>query len=333
MSVPKLALGRLEKVQLREIWESESGAFTPWLAQPGNLQLLGESIGIALELDAQEKDVGPFRADILCKDADSESDHWILIENQLERTDHGHLGQLLTYAAGLKAVTIVWIARAFTEEHRAALDWLNEITDERFRFFGLEVEAWRIGNSPPAPKFNVVSKPNDWSREVAGGTARAALESLSDVRRLQLDFWLGFRAYAADHAERIRPQKASPQHWMTMGIGRSGFHLSGVISTWEELRAELVITAQQAKKCLAILKAQREEIEKAVGEPLEWYSQEDTKSCRIFVQRSAALDDRNAWPEYHRWLTDRLERLHEVFQPRVRAIDLDALAEQGDLTE
>ena len=119
----KIALGRLESVEPRDVWSSESEDFTPWLAQAENLKLLGETIGLDLELEAQEKDVGPFRADILCKE--TSSDDWVLIENQLERTDHTHLGQLLTYAAGLKAVTVVWVARIFTEEHRAALDWLN----------------------------------------------------------------------------------------------------------------------------------------------------------------------------------------------------------------
>src|SRR6185312_8829511 len=108
---------------------------------------------------------GPLRADILCKDVGT--DAWVLIENQLERTNHGHLGQLLTYAAGLDAVTIVWIAERFTEEHRAALDWLNERTDEKITFFGLEVELWQIGNSPVAPKFNIVSKPNDWAKSIS----------------------------------------------------------------------------------------------------------------------------------------------------------------------
>ena len=122
---------------------------------------MANALGLELEIEAQEKEVGSFRADILCKDLDNES--WVLIENQLERTDHTHLGQLLTYAAGLQAVTIIWIAARFSEEHRASLDWLNEITDESFRFFGLEVELWKIGSSPAAPKFNIVSKPNDWT--------------------------------------------------------------------------------------------------------------------------------------------------------------------------
>ena len=127
-------LGRLEKVELRSVWGTEDQDFTPWLAQEENLNVLADTIGVDLELEAQEKSVGTFRADILCKDTGTGD--WVLIENQLERTDHTHMGQLMTYAAGLQAVTIVWVSLRFTDEHRAALDWLNDITDERFRFFG-----------------------------------------------------------------------------------------------------------------------------------------------------------------------------------------------------
>src|SRR5438874_2064357 len=159
-----ISLGRLEKVDLRTVWTNEAGDFTPWLGREENLRLLGDAIDIELEPEAQEKYVGPFRADLLCKDA--ATGDWVLIENQLERTDHTHLGQLLTYAAGLQAVTIVWVAERFTDEHRATLDWLNEITDDQINFFGLEIELWRIADSPVAPKFNIVSQPNDWSRSV-----------------------------------------------------------------------------------------------------------------------------------------------------------------------
>jgi len=130
-----------------------------------------------LELEATEKEVGPFRADILCKDVAEDS--LVLIENQLERTDHRHLGQLLTYAAGLEAVTIVWVAAGFEEQHRAAMAWLNQITERNFRFFALEVELWRIGTSAPAPKFNIVAQPNNWSRAV--GRARKPSNSRSDI--------------------------------------------------------------------------------------------------------------------------------------------------------
>ena len=191
MSAP--ILGRLERVELRVAWTSESGDFTPWLAQDENLKLLGNTIDLDLELEAQEKSVGPFRADILCKETTNGA--WVLIENQLERTDHTHLGQLLTYAAGLEAVNIVWIAERFTEEHRATLDWLNEISDERFNFFGLEVELWRISDSPLAPKFNIVSKPNDWTKKISGAATHFRSAEVSERQQLWLEYWTEFHEY------------------------------------------------------------------------------------------------------------------------------------------
>ena len=170
-------LGRLQQIRdIKKYWEREATDFTPWLAKNENLSLLGDTIGIDLELEAQEKNVGPFRADILCRD--TANSQWVLIENQLEKTDHTHLGQLITYAAGLHAVTIVWLSARFTDQHRSAIDWLNEITNESFSFFGLEIELWKVDDSLPAPKFNIVSKPNDWSKTVSStkkiGSSKAA---------------------------------------------------------------------------------------------------------------------------------------------------------------
>ena len=149
-------LGRLEKNRnIRDIWDTEDKDFTPWLAEQGNITLLGDAQGLSLEVEAQEKAVGPFRADILCKD--TADDSWVLVENQLERTDHKHLGQLMTYASGLKAVTIVWISTKFTEEHRSSLDWLNQITDDSLiSWAGNRVV--EIGDSLIAPKFNIISE-------------------------------------------------------------------------------------------------------------------------------------------------------------------------------
>lgn len=181
-------MGRLERVELRDFWKTKAGSFAPWLAQKESVTLLGETIGLELIVEGQEKDVGPIRADILCKNP--AIDDRGIIENQLERTDTAHLGQLLPYGAGPNAVTIVRIAARFTAEHRATLDWLNEITDERFNFFGLEVELWRIGDSPAAPKFKVVSKPNEWTRTIAGGARSAELQSLAEGKKTQVSFWI-----------------------------------------------------------------------------------------------------------------------------------------------
>ena len=155
-----LQFGQLKRVDIREIWVHEERDFTPWLAK--NLHFLGDAIGLELVLESEEVSVGSFRADILAKDA--QTNNWVLIENQLERTDHSHLGQIITYASGLKAATVIWIAERFADEHIAALDWLNSITDDSVRFFGLQIELWTI-DTTMAPRFQVVSRPNSWIKK------------------------------------------------------------------------------------------------------------------------------------------------------------------------
>lgn len=324
-----IQLGRLERVDLRQVWENEATSFSPWLARTGNLALLADALGLAeLQLEKIEMEIGPYRADILCRE--TARDQFVLIENQLEKTDHDHLGKLLTYAAGVKAETVVWIAARFTDEHRAALDWLNTLSDERYAFFGVEIEAWRIGGSPAAPKFNVIAQPNDWSRHIARAARQAS--ELSETKKLQLDFWTGFRAWAETHARRIRPTKAFPQHWMNLAIGRTGFHLCAVASVWDSeeeswdnhvLRAELWIEAKEAKQFFELLQVDQQAIEAEMGEPLVWHDSPRGRSCRLFVLRKVDLQQRDRWDDYHAWLTTKLDKLNEVFADRVRRLQLD----------
>ena len=318
------ALGRLTRVDLRDIWTSEATEFTPWLARPENLGILGETLGIDLELEAQEKAVGPFRADILCKDIGT--DYWVLVENQLERTDHNHLGQLLTYASGLQAVTIVWIAARFTEEHRATLDWLNKITDESFRFFGLEVELWKIGDSPAAPKFNIISKPNDWSRSVAKAARALDEVALTDLRVMQRAYWEAFHSVLNTAGGPISGnRKPQPQSWMAYSIGRSGFNLGAVmIRPKNQIRAELYISGGSAKVFFGRLKQQKEAIEQELGFSLEWEELPAGRDCRI----ASYFDDvdpgnETDWQRQHEWLAQRLNDMHPVFTPRVRSLNAD----------
>lgn len=237
------------------------------------------------------------------------------------------MGQLITYASGLKAVTIVWIANPFTEEHRAALDWLNEITDSRFNFFGLEVELWKIGNSNIAPKFNVVSKPNDWSKTVSEGVARVESEGLTDTKQLQLDFWTRFQEFAAANAKNIRPTKARPQHWMNMSIGRSGFNVTGIASLWNnetqsyspnEIRAQVEIHNKNAKVFFEKLREQQEQIDFELGFPVTWFNDPNKVSCKIVTSKSVDLSDRADWNNQCAWLVKHLDDLHRVFWDRIR---------------
>jgi len=313
-------LGRLEQVPLRTVWPEESGDFTPWLGQEENLRLLGDTIGIELELDSTEKEVGPFRADILCRNTADGS--WVLVENQMEKTDHTHLGQLLTYAAGLDAVTIVWVAQRIAQEHRAALDWLNEITDERFNFFALEIELWRIGDSPIAPKFNVVCKPNDWSKSVKTG-------GLTEGQQLQVRFWTRFREFMEEHPASFKPVKPLPQTWMSMGIGKSGFSLVAVASLWDsikkeysgELRAEIVVSCDRAKEYFHLLEARKDEIERKLGESLVWENKKELKQCKVYFRKPADPKNESNWPDQHAWLRKKLDKLYTVFRPIVRDLE------------
>lgn len=311
-------LGRLKMIDLREVWHNEAGHFTPWLAREENLTLLADTLGMDLELESQEKGVGPFRADIVCKDAADGT--LVLIENQLERTDHTHLGQLLTYAAGVDAVTIVWIAERFTEEHRAAMDWLNEHTGERISFFGLEIELWQIGTSPIAPKFNIVSKPNDWTKSGGGGGSGGGV--ITGTKALQQQYWLALREVLARRKSALKPQKAHPQHWLTVSIGRSNFYLAAVVNTLKErIGVELYMSGSEAKGHFRALASQKPQIEKEFGAAFDWQELPEKEASRILcVREHSSIEDQSAWPEQHRWLAETLERMSAVFKPRVMAL-------------
>ena len=313
-------LGRLRRVELRDTWQSEAQDFTPWLAREDNLTLLGETLGIDLELEAVEQNVGPFRADILCKD--TLSDLWVLVENQLERTDHTHLGQRMTYAAGLDAVTIVWIAARVADEHRAAMAWLNEITDSEVRFFALEVELWRIGDSPAAPKFNVLSKPNDWSRSTSDAKKAVAEGDLSPTRQMQREYWAEFEARLPEFSKRVRPVKPLAQNWLVHSIGKSGVTLNASWNLQENwVRAEIYLTGKSADDYFNWFKSDRAEIEDELGESLTWYD-EAKSDRRIYLSKTYPnISDRETSPEQHEWLARKMDDLHRVFHAEVRKLD------------
>ncbi|MCY3628365.1 MAG: hypothetical protein OXG88_12115 [Gammaproteobacteria bacterium] len=215
-------LGRLEQVDVRTVWTNEASEFTPWLARQENLDILGDTLGLSLETESVEREIGSFRADIVC--SDTNTDTTVLIENQLARTDHDHLGKLLTYAAGLHAKTVLWVVTQVRDEHRAALDWLNTITPDDYRFFGLEIELLRIGASPIAPRFNIVSTPNDWSRSVAIMTGNKAT---SATKLMQLEYWDGLHSVLNDLNGFVSGnRKPQLQQWMSYSIGRAEFSLA-----------------------------------------------------------------------------------------------------------
>jgi len=187
-------LGNLEPVDLRTVWPDEARDFTPWLAQEENLRRLSDALGLELELDRVEVAVGPYSADLVATDASSNTK--VVIENQLEKTNHDHLGKILTYASGLEARILIWLARKFTEEHRQTFDYLNECTSGRLRLYGVEVEVLRIGDSLPAPHFRLVSSPNDYL-----AATHIASAGISDTKSLYMEFWTAFRDFCRAEGE------------------------------------------------------------------------------------------------------------------------------------
>lgn len=320
-------LGKLEKVDLRAAWLDEANDFTPWLAKEENIALLGEAVGMELEVETTEKGVGPFSADILCKD--TARDAWVVIENQLERTDHTHLGQTLTYAAGLGAVSVIWIAAEIRDEHRATIDWLNQISDEDHQFFALEIELWRISKSQMAPKFNVVAAPNDWSKSVA----KAARSGESDERnRLYQEYWAELVATHRGDSEVFRSGRKSQSSWKSFPLGRPNFRLSASLKRREQLlRAAVEIYSDDAEVFLRVLETQKEEIEREIGKGFVWDDRPGGKTKYIYIDRPESnLEDRAQWPEQHVWLRDKLELLHAAFAPRIKKLDASDYTPESD---
>lgn len=328
-------LGKLERItNIRTVWPDEARNFTPWLARQENLAALSEAIGYGpdgLELEAVERGVGAFSADIVCRSTAPEGGA-VLIENMFGRTDHDHLGKILTYAGGVPGVkTVILIAETIRDEHRAALDWLNRISDFEYTFFACEIELWRIGDSEPAPRFNLVVKPNDWSRQV---TRRSVDNTeISELKLVYQSYWEAFSSRLAAKQVRIRPRKPLPQHWLDFAIGRSGFTLAASLNTAKgSIRVELYLSGGDAKAHFQLLLAQRSQIDSEYA-GLHWDDLPDRLGARISVSRAANPTDRETWPQQHEWLTETFMAFDRLFRQRISQVSLagmDAFADEAE---
>lgn len=312
-----MELGRIEKVEIRSQWENEEHEFTPWLAKEANIQILSEEIGVDLEVEDTEVYIGSYKADIVANDGEGRK---VIIENQLSRTDHKHLGQIITYASGVDAQIVIWVCSEVTDEHRQAIDWLNEVTTENIAFFACEIELWRIGNSPAAPKFRVVASPNDWSKTVKGSVP---IEALSNTKKAHLEFWSAFKEHMTDAESQLKMRTPRPQHWYTIAVGRSKFHISLTTNTQaHRIGCEIYIRGKNAKKAYSQLEAQKTDIEAELG-PLEWQELPEGQDCRIIQYRDGDSKNKKQWPELFGWLKEKSEAFFLAFGPRIKALELD----------
>jgi hypothetical protein len=309
-----MQLGKIEKLVIRDQWKNEEYDFTPWLAREENIQLLGDEINLDLDVEGTEIAIGSYKADIVAKDGNGRT---VIIENQLEKTDHKHLGQIITYASGVEAQIIIWVCTQVTDEHRQAIDWLNEVTRADIAFFACEIELWRIGDSIAAPKFNVIASPNDWTK-VVKSTVNS--KDLSETKKAHLDFWNAFKAYMEDSGTSLKMRQPRAQHWYTLAVGRSKFNISMTTNTQsKEVGCEIYIRGKDAKVAFAELERQKESIEAVLGQ-LEWHELPDGQDCRIKLSRRGDSKSQVQWPELHDWLKDKSEAFYDVFSPKIKAL-------------
>lgn len=312
-------LGRLQKVNVRNIWSHEALEFTPWLAIEENIVELGKALGLELEVEGTEVAVGPYSADILAKDAGSND--YVVIENQLDKTDHDHLGKAITYASVLDASAVVWIATDFTEEHKKALDWLNDHMSSEISFYGVSLELWSIDDSKPAVRFNVVSQPTEIIKQTA---ISKSTDSLTPTRKLQLEFWSKFRERLKNHPEIPSVQTARPQYWYDVSLGRSGINLSNIASTSSnQIGVRVYINNKIADSALDQLLKYKEEIESEIGAELQWNPNPENRDKIISLRRDANLEDKDKWDDYLDWLVDKTVKFRKTFGKRIKTMDFE----------
>lgn len=293
-----MKLGKIKRItDVRSVWHHEEKDFSKWLVQDENLKQLSDAIGIDIVLEERESSVGNFSVDLYALEEGTE--RRIIIENQLEDTNHDHLGKLITYASGKGAEVIIWVVKRARDEHRQAIEWLNQNTGVNIGFFLVEIELWQIDDSAIAPKFNVVERPNDWAKQMKN------VDSLSETKQLQLRFWQQLSEYIRckdSYAKEFTPRKAQPQHWYNLSVGSSSYHIGLTVNTQKNrLGAEIYITDDKDK--FAMFKEHAQEIEKLIGEKVEW--REATKATRIITLHSCDISEKEQWNDAFNWLMDK----------------------------
>jgi len=306
-------ISRLEPIPLRELWPNEARDFTTWLAE--NLDFLGEALGMELSLVEQEAAAGPFSADILAEDGDGNP---VVIENQLERTDHDHLGKLITYLSNLDAKAAVWITPEPRLEHEKAVHWLNEVLPADMAFYLVKAEAFRIEDSPPAPLLTVVAGPSPEARQV--GTQKKELAQRHILRR---EFWTQLLERAKQRTSLHSRISPGTDNWIAAGAGKGGLSYNYAIRM-SDAQVELYIDmgdAEENKRIFDAFHAQKEKIEETFGSPLEWQRLESRRASRIrYLISGGGLRDRDHWPEIQEAMIDAMVRLENALKPYIKRL-------------
>ena len=303
-----MKLGKLEAVDIRTVWPHEQYDFSKWLAMDENIKELGDTLNLSLTDVETEKFVGNYRCDILCKD--EITGKIVLIENQLEPTNHDHLGKIITYASGLDAAVVIWIVSSARDEHASAIEWLNKHTDDDISFFLLEVHAYQIGDSDPAPQFKIIEQPNDFVKTVKNITKNT---ELNESQKSRLEFWTQFNEFIVANGKPFNTRKVSTDHWYNVAIGSSEASISiDLVNKEHKIRIGLWINDN--KDIFDSLFQQKSSIENALGIELEWHRLDGKKASYICTYVNGLnFKKQDNYPILMTQIIDVVSRMRTVF--------------------
>ena len=303
-----MKLGKLEEVDIRKVWPHEQYDFSKWLATEENIKELGDALNLSLTDVETETFVGNYRCDILCKD--EITGKMVLIENQLEPTNHDHLGKIITYASGLDAAVVVWIVASARDEHASAIEWLNKHTDDEISFFLMEVHAYKIGDSDPAPQFKIIEQPNDFVKIVKAVSKNS---DMNESQKNRLEFWTQFNEVVDSQGKPFNKRKATTDHWYNVAIGSSDASISiDLVNKEHKIRVSLWINDN--KDIFDALFQRKDEIETALGFGLEWNRLDNKKASYICTYiKGLDFKKQDNYPMLMEQIVDLVLKMRNVF--------------------
>lgn len=304
----KLKFGKLEEVDLRRLWRHEQYDFSAWLSEEENIELLGDTVGLTLTDINREMFVGSYRCDLVAKDETSGIK--VIIENQLGATNHDHLGKIITYASGLDAKVVIWIVKEAREEHRSAIEWLNNKMTKDISFFLIEIRAYKIGDSLPAPKFVIIEKPNDFVK-----TANASIDGgePSKAQAERLNFWTQFNEILVSRHKPFNVRKATTDHWYDVALGTSEAHISVTLVN-KTNRIGIEIYINDNKELFDRLYSVSEQIQSELGFNMDWQRLDNKKASRIiYYIEGLNFDNHRNYKELINEIIDKVVIIKDIF--------------------
>ena len=308
-----MTIGKIKRVPLREVWKHEAHDFTTWLEQ--NVDVLNSALDLNLVNVDREKDAGDFSVDLVAED---EAGNLTVIENQLHKSNHDHLGKLITYLTMLEAKKAIWIVSEPRPEHVKAVAWLNESSSASF--YLVKVEAIRIQNSSPAPLLTLITGPS--AEAIEAGNKK---KEIAENHLLRKRFWTELLEKAKRRTKLHAGLSPSEYNWIGTGAGIRGIYFNYSVRQHDG-KAELYIdpdkeTGEGNERFLDALLKQKNEIEKVFGGALEWERLEGRRACR--VQKTISVGgwrDEDKWPAQQDKMVDAMTRLEKALQPHLKKL-------------